>query len=137
MVTPKIGVGAVIRNGSGQVLLIERGHDPEKNRWAVPGGHLQGGEPLIKAVEREVREELGVGILVSDLLYIAELIGDSYHFVVLDYGAVLEPGEIPRALSDAARWAWMDQGEIGRRPLANGMASLLADSAVRRYLDWE
>ena len=55
--TPSISVDALVLNQQGQLLLIERGHDPFKGKWAFPGGRVDFGEEPVKAVLRELREE--------------------------------------------------------------------------------
>ena len=45
----------------GHVLLIKRGKDPFKGRWALPGGHVNPGETFEQAARRELAEEAGLG----------------------------------------------------------------------------
>jgi len=58
-------VGVLIRGG--QVLLVHRRPDKHvfPNRWDVPGGVMEAGESALEALERELREELGVQIVVA------------------------------------------------------------------------
>jgi 8-oxo-dGTP diphosphatase len=42
------------------VLLIERGAEPFKNRWALPGGFVNLDETLETACKRELYEETGL-----------------------------------------------------------------------------
>lgn len=42
------------------VLLIERGHDPYKGCWALPGGFLEMNETVEECAERELFEETSV-----------------------------------------------------------------------------
>ena len=60
---------AVIRCG-GNILLASR--PPGKHlagKWEFPGGKPHPGEPFAAALRRELREELGLDILVLDLLW--------------------------------------------------------------------
>ena len=45
-----------------KVLLIERGRDPFKNKWALPGGFIEMDETLEQACIRELQEETGVEV---------------------------------------------------------------------------
>ena len=56
---PLLGVGAVVFNG-GKILLIERGKEPLKGWWTVPGGLVETGERLEAAVRSETLEETGL-----------------------------------------------------------------------------
>jgi 8-oxo-dGTP diphosphatase len=43
-------------------LLIERGRDPYKGKWALPGGFIDMDEPLEVACQRELEEETGIRV---------------------------------------------------------------------------
>ncbi|MSP24239.1 MAG: NUDIX hydrolase [Myxococcales bacterium] len=53
---PVVGIAAVARTMDGRVLLVRRG---DTGTWALPGGTLEWGELLSRALPREVEEETG------------------------------------------------------------------------------
>ncbi|MDA8193343.1 MAG: NUDIX domain-containing protein [Thermaerobacter sp.] len=135
MNSPAVGVGAIIRQESGRVLLVQRKFAPEKAKWAFPGGHLHWHEDVRSAIQREVHEECGIEVAVGELLFVAELRGPDYHFVVLDFGADFRGGRL-RPGSDAESCRWTAAADIPGIALAAGMAACLADKKVQEYLAW-
>jgi 8-oxo-dGTP diphosphatase len=58
-----IVVGCLVRNDSGQVLLIRH----HKRGWEIPQGRVEEGEDLLAAARREVLEETGVTVELGHL----------------------------------------------------------------------
>lgn len=61
-------VGAIVRDAAGRLLLVQRGRDPERGRWSLPGGRVEPGETDEVALAREVLEETGLPVRVGDLI---------------------------------------------------------------------
>src|SRR6478735_5655047 len=57
---PRIRVSAILR-WQGRVLLC-RQEKPGKQYWLLPGGGVDGGETLMEALRRELREELSIAV---------------------------------------------------------------------------
>jgi 8-oxo-dGTP diphosphatase len=114
---PIIGVGAVIVQ-EGKILLAKRGSEPGKGKWSVPGGLVELGEKLEKAVVREVKEETNLDVEVIRLIdAVDNIIGDpnrklQFHFVILDYLAKLKGGTLQPS-SDVldARWVRIEEAD--------------------------
>jgi putative (di)nucleoside polyphosphate hydrolase len=51
-------VAAILRNSAGQIFIAERLH--VKDSWQFPQGGVDEGEDLVKALFRELQEEIGV-----------------------------------------------------------------------------
>ena len=68
---PRVGCGAAIVVG-GRVLLVKRLREPEAGCWGLPGGKIDLFEPLRDATEREIFEELGIGIEAITLLCVVD-----------------------------------------------------------------
>lgn len=65
---PYLAVDAVILNEDHEVVLIKRKHKPFKDRFALPGGFVEWGETVEEACKREVREETGLNVEITDLV---------------------------------------------------------------------
>lgn len=57
---PAVTVDAILISSKRSVLLIERGRDPFKGTWALPGGFVDMDESLEAACKRELEEETGI-----------------------------------------------------------------------------
>jgi len=57
---PKVGVGCLVLDEQGKVLLVRRAYPPGAGKWSIPGGHVELGEDLVEAATRELKEETGV-----------------------------------------------------------------------------
>lgn len=121
---PVVGVGAIVFDDAGRVLLVERGKPPSLGLWSVPGGKLELRETLAQAVAREVLEETGLVVEVGALACVLERFGDDHHFVLLDYFARVIGGELA-AGSDARAARFVDPDELATLPLTEGLADVL------------
>ena len=62
-----IGCGGVVIRDN-KALLIQRGINPNRGAWQIPGGYVEADEQIIHAVEREVLEEAGLVAKVIDVV---------------------------------------------------------------------
>jgi ADP-ribose pyrophosphatase YjhB (NUDIX family) len=65
---PRLTVEVVISTPERGVLLSLRDIEPCKGMWHLPGGTVRFGEPLVDAVARVARDELGLSVDVGELL---------------------------------------------------------------------
>ena len=109
---PLVGVGVVVLNERGEVLLAKRGKPPRAGEWSIPGGLLDLGEQLEDAARREVREECNIEIAIGGFIATFEPIlydatGEiEYHYVLIDYWATYVSGDL-LAQDDATAVAWV------------------------------
>jgi ADP-ribose pyrophosphatase YjhB (NUDIX family) len=67
MATPRVAAGVLFRDQDGRVLLVK---PTDKDGWDLPGGYVEPGERPKQAARREVREELGIGAQIGQLLVV-------------------------------------------------------------------
>src|SRR5579859_5883704 len=70
---PRLGCGAAILI-DGRILLVRRLTEPEAGCWGLPGGKVDLYETVAAAVEREIKEELGISIEAGKLLCLVDQI---------------------------------------------------------------
>lgn len=59
---PAVTVDAILISPDRKILLIERGREPYKGQWALPGGFIDMDEELETACIRELEEETGIRV---------------------------------------------------------------------------
>ncbi|MHA1926261.1 MAG: NUDIX domain-containing protein, partial [Candidatus Thorarchaeota archaeon] len=64
---PSPAVDVVVTDGE-RILLVKRGKDPYKDRFALPGGFVEYGETVEETAVREIMEETGVQIKLEAIL---------------------------------------------------------------------
>lgn len=52
-----------------RLLWVQRALEPQRGKWAIPGGYLENGETLAEGAARELREEAGV-VLAPEALHL-------------------------------------------------------------------
>src|SRR5215471_11278095 len=118
--------------GELKVLLIERGLEPFKGRWALPGGFVRVNERLDAAARRELQEEAGLANVFLEQLYTFGAVDrDPRERVVsVAYYALVKLSEhAAKAATDAASAQWFPVSRVPK--LAFDHANIL-ETAVER-----
>jgi 8-oxo-dGTP diphosphatase len=118
--------------GDLKILLIERGLDPFKGRWALPGGFVRVEETVDAAARRELAEEAGLtNIFLEQLYTFGEVNRDPRERVVsVGYYALVKLSEHEaKAATDAANAKWFPVSKVPK--LAFDHADILATAVER------
>ncbi len=116
---PSVTVDIVVYGYDGgrqlKLLLIERGSDPFKGNWALPGGFVDMEETLESAAFRELEEETGVKDLFLEQLFTFGAPGRDPRGRVISvaYFALVNLQDHPAvAASDATRAEWFPLDDL-------------------------
>ena len=78
----RVRVTGVLVEGE-RLLLVRQAVTPTRG-WSLPGGSVEPGETLETAMVREIKEETGLDVSVSRLLYLAEIPEESLLHVTFE-----------------------------------------------------
>ena len=126
---PMLGVGALIFHRD-RILMAERGGEPLKGWWSIPGGLVETGESLDAAIRREVREETGLDVRPLGVLEIFERImrdaegAAEYHYVLIDYVCRVAGGVL-RAGDDVSRAEWVRRRDLPKLRITEGTLAVI------------
>ena len=128
--SPTVAVGGVAVV-EGALLVVRRATPPQAGRWSIPGGRVERGEALARAVQRELMEETGISVRCGQMLGWVERISAEHHFVILDFMVdTLDDAPQPVAGGDAAEAAWVRLADVPSLDLVAGLEDFLRTHGV-------
>ena len=113
-----VAAGVILRGH--QVLIARRHNDAHQGGlWEFPGGKLEVGETVVEALNRELREEIGITVDAAEpLLQIAHDYPDKQ--VLLDFWTVSAfTGEPQGREGQALQWCDLERLQEREFPAAN------------------
>jgi len=132
---PEPTVGGLILNRNGQVLLAKS--SKWKNRFTLPGGHIELGETIEAALKREIKEEVGLEVKPIRLLLMQEAIYSEEfykpkHFLFLDFLCETETADVKVDKDEIQEFVWADP----EKALEMNVDSFTRRT-IKRYLETE
>ena len=116
---PEPTVGALIFNQEGKALLLKS--DKWRNKYVIPGGHIELGETMEDALRREVKEETGLDIYDIEFASLQEFIFDETfhekrHFIFIDFVCKTDLNDVVLN-AESQEYVWVSLGEALRFPI--------------------
>jgi len=99
-----VEVAAAVIRREKKIFATQRGYGEFKDRWEFPGGKIEPGETPQQALKREIEEELGIKIIVGELIDTVEYDYPKFHLTMHCFWAEVEDGTIELREHEAAKW---------------------------------
>lgn len=116
MKRPNVGIGIIIQNKKGEILVGKRkgSHSPY---YSIPGGHLEMGETFEACIKKEVMEETGMTIFNPKVLCVTNNLQtykeNGIHHVSVNMFTTEYKGE-PQTIEPqkCEGWEWVNPKEL-------------------------
>lgn len=124
----------ILENQNGEFLLYLRENKPSipfPDHWDLIGGHIEEGETPEEALEREVKEELGIEIKEYSFFRTYECLeGDVYPNIKYIYSGKINLPIEKVTLYEGVRPAYFTREEIPNVKFANVLKSIVTDYII-------
>lgn len=128
---PKLGASVLVEKG-GKILLVKRGSEPGKGRWALPGGLVESGEETRKAAVREVEEETGIKVKIKGLVGVYDILERDgrgalrYHYVTVCFWGEALSTEVRKG-GEVLDAGWFGKEELRKKKLTKTTRRILKE----------
>ncbi len=135
---PRVGIGVMIQNNKGEVLLGLRQGSHGAGEWSFPGGHLEFGETVFETAKREVQEETGLEVAGFKLISVADemryIKSDNKHYLNIGVKAEYQGGEPKVMEPDKCKgWKWFSLDNLPEKMLEGTELTIKNVKAGRIY----
>ena len=137
---PGVGLGVMLFNEEGKILLIKRNDDAKKaasdmhleGTWTLQAGKIKYGETIFEAAKRKAMQEVNLSIEDLSIISIADDINEYAHFVTFGILARMWNGEIN--LGDTEEQVAYDWFDIENLPTLSSPAKNIIDNYLNNTM---
>ena len=97
-------------NDTIEVLLVKRASKPNKNKWCLPGGHIETEEKPLDTAIREIKEETNINLNKNNLFLVDEISSDKLNNYI--YATIQTEYNKEKPGSDAKDAKWFKVSEL-------------------------
>src|SRR5438876_952059 len=113
-----LSVGAIVRDQEGHILVLRRADDAKhfSGQWEPPGGKVDEGEDIDRALCRETKEETNLDVAFDSVAGCAEFELPHLRVAMLYFNAHVTGGELIVS-PEHTIWRWESVDELRTLPL--------------------
>ncbi len=102
---------AIIKNDRGEILVTQRSASMKLPlKWEFPGGKIEDGETAEECLVREIKEELGIKIIITNSLKASIYHYKDFSINLIPFVCQIKEGEIK--LTEHASYLWLHRNEL-------------------------
>lgn len=122
----KVAVHGLIKKGNKYLLTKRSATDNYMPKyWDIPGGTIEFGEDISKALKRELKEEVGIKVEIKDIVFAYNFISNKVrHQYMLVYECSFLTGE-PKLSADHSEYCWLTISEMKKLKLISFVKALV------------
>jgi ADP-ribose pyrophosphatase YjhB (NUDIX family) len=112
---PIISIDLIIRNRQRKILLgklAKKWRGDNKFFWGLPGHELLFGEKLKDCIKRNLREEVGMEMITSEITCINTNFGYGNHYITIGILVRAKGKPINKNTKDWVEWKWFNKKDI-------------------------
>jgi len=127
---PRVGSALLVRDEANRILLGQRNKDPQRGAWVIPGGKIHAFECIADAAVREIREETGLQVEVSNQFRAYEIINppSEHRIVIYSWGKIV--GGSLKASDDLSEVRFFPVEDLGNVPVTPLVRRVLEDAGL-------
>lgn len=111
-------------------LFLLRDDSKYKHKWGFPGGKVEESETIVRGLEREIIEELGIMLNIEKIIPIELFTSEDGHFFYHTFILVVEKEFMPNLNNEHCGYAWVTI-EGWPAPLHPGVFSTLKLDSIK------
>ncbi len=111
-------------------LFLLRDDSKYKHKWGFPGGKVEESETIVRGLEREIIEELGIMLDIEKIIPIELFTSDDGHFFYHTFILIVEKEFMPNLNNEHCGYAWVTI-EGWPAPLHPGVFSTLKLDSIK------
>jgi len=124
----RVGVGVMIINSEGKILLCLRQGSHGAGEWSFPGGGIEFGDTMEKTVKKEVKEETNLEVDNLELVSVADerrYLNEGKQYVMIGFKVNSFSGELKLMEPDKfVEWNWFSLDNLPS-PLFSGTQTMI------------
>jgi len=127
---------AIIENPDGKILMVQ---SPKwRNKWMMPGGHIEPGETIEQGILREVGEETGLKLKSQGIIAYGELINSQdfvrpAHFIYFDLFCITDNTSVKLDNQELTDYVWVIPQDALKLDLAESYEKTIKDYLLYKF----